>query len=65
MTHYLELCQALGKKAHFVYDLDSLFRGRLRSCIGDDNSIRSLLAFAGVGAASQRMSVSWTGCSRI
>ena len=49
VTHYLELCQALGKKAHFVYDLDSLFRGRLRSCIGDDNSIRSLLAFAGVG----------------
>ena len=49
VTHYLKLCQALGKKAHFVYDLDSLFRGRLRSCIGDDNSIRSLLAFAGVG----------------
>ena len=49
VTHYLELCQALGKKAHFVYDLDSLFRGRLRSCIGDDNTISSLLAFAGVG----------------
>ena len=49
VTHYLELCQALGKKAHFVCDLDSLFRGRLRSCIGDDNAIRSLLACAGVG----------------
>ena len=49
VTHYLELCHALGKKAHFVYDLDSLFRGRLRSCISDDNSIRSLLALAGVG----------------
>ena len=49
VTHYLKLCQALGKKAHFIYDLDSLFRGRLRSCIGDDNSVRSLLAFAGVG----------------
>ena len=49
VTHYLKLCQALGKKAHFIYDLDSLFRGRLRSCIGGDNSVRSLLAFAGVG----------------
>ena len=49
VTHYLTLCQALGKKAHFVYDLDSLFRGRLRSCIGNDNTIRSLLASAGVG----------------
>ena len=49
VTQYLELCQALGKKAHFVYDLDSLFRGRLRSCIGDNDSIRSLLAAAGVG----------------
>ena len=49
VTHYLTLCRALGKKAHFVYDLDSLFTGRLRSCIGDDNSIRSLLASAGVG----------------
>ena len=49
VTHYLTLCRALGKKAHFVYDLDSLFRGRLRSCIGNDNSIRSLLASSGVG----------------
>lgn len=49
VTHYLELCRALGKKAHFVYDLDSLFKGRLRSCIGNDNAIRSLLASAGVG----------------
>ena len=50
VTHYLELCQALGKEAHFVYDLDSLFRGRLRSCIGDDNSIGNLLASVGVGS---------------
>lgn len=49
VTHYLELCQSLGKEAHFVYDLDSLFRGRLRSCIGEDNSIGSLLASLGVG----------------
>ena len=51
VTEYLKLCQALGKKAHFVYDLDSLFRGRFRSCIGDDNSIRNLLASAGVGSS--------------
>ena len=50
VTHYLELCKALGKKAHFVYDLDSLFTGQLRRCIGKDNSIRRLLASAGVGA---------------
>ena len=49
VTHYLELCKSLGKKAHFVYDLDSLFTGRLRQCIGNDNSIQKLLAFAGVG----------------
>ena len=50
VTRYLNLCQGLGKEAHFVYDLDSLFIGRLRSCIGDDNSIRSFLASAGVGS---------------
>ena len=51
VNRYLKLCQGLGKEAHFVYDLDSLFRGRLRSCIGDDNSIRSFLASAGVGSS--------------
>ena len=50
VTRYLNLCQGLGKEAHFVYGLDSLFIGRLRSCIGDDNSIRSFLASAGVGS---------------
>ena len=50
VTHYLKLCQVLRKKAHFVFDLDSLFRGRLRSCIGDNDLIRSLLASAGVGS---------------
>ena len=49
VNHFLSLCQGLGKQAHFIYDLDSLFAGRLRSCIGDDDSIRSLLAAAGVG----------------
>ena len=26
VNHYLKLCQGLGKVAHFVYDLDSLFK---------------------------------------
>ena len=34
VNNYLKLCEGLGKKAHFVYDLDSLFIGQLRSCIG-------------------------------
>lgn len=49
VNHYLKLCYVLGKVAHFVYDLDSLFKGRLRSCIGDDDSISSILASAGIG----------------
>lgn len=49
VDHYLRLCQGLGKEAHFLYDLDSLFRGSLRKCIGDDQSIRSFLASAGLG----------------
>ena len=51
VNHYFQLCQGLGKVAHFVYDLDSLFRGQLRSCIGRDDTIRSLLASAGVGSS--------------
>ena len=43
VTHYLKLSQALGKRAHFVYDIDSLFKGRLRPCIGNDN-IDTLIA---------------------
>ena len=50
VNHYLKLCQGLNKQAHYIYDLDSLFTGRLRSCIGDDKSIRSFLAAAGVGS---------------
>ena len=49
VNHYLTLCHGLGKVAHFVYDLDSLFKGNLRSCIGHDDSVRSVLASAGVG----------------
>ena len=50
VNNYLKLCEGLGKKAHFVYDLDSLFIGQLRSCIGHDESTRSFLASAGVGS---------------
>ena len=50
VNHYLKLCRGLRKQAHFIYDLDSLFKGHLRSCVGDDNSIRSFLAASGVGS---------------
>lgn len=49
VNQYLELCLGLGKQAHFLYDLDSLFRGNLRACIKDDESIQSFLASAGLG----------------
>ena len=48
-NQYLKLCQALGKSAHFLYDLDSLFGGNLRACIKDDESVQSFLASAGLG----------------
>ena len=50
VNHYLQLCKALGKAAYFLYDLDSLFRGNLRSCIREDQSIESFLASAGLGS---------------
>ena len=49
VNQYLKLCQGLGKTAHFLYDLDSLFQGNLRSCIRDDETIQSFLANAGLG----------------
>jgi len=49
VNHYLELCTALGKKAYFLYDLDSLFRGNLRACVRSDGSVQSFLLTAGVG----------------
>ena len=49
VNQYLKLCQGLGKTAHFLYDLDSLFRGNLRSCIRDDETIQSFLVNAGLG----------------
>jgi hypothetical protein len=33
VNKYLELCSAFGKKAFFLYDLDSLFTGTLRASI--------------------------------
>ena len=48
-TSYLKLCHALGKRAHFIFDLDSLFGGQHRMCIGDDDSIQILLTAAGLG----------------
>ena len=49
VNRYLKLCQRLGKKAHFLYDLDSLFSGHIRDCIKDDSSVQSFLASAGLG----------------
>lgn len=50
VNQYLKLCKSLGKNAHFVYDLDSLFGGNLRACIKDDASVQSFLATAGLGS---------------
>lgn len=49
VSHYLEICKGMGKEAHFLYDLDSLFRGHLRSRIKNDESIRLMTAKAGHG----------------
>ena len=49
VNQYLRLCHGLGKSAHYLYDLDSLFSGHLRSCIRDDQSIQGFLAAAGLG----------------
>lgn len=49
VNHYVTLCNALGKQAHFLYDLDSLFAGNLRSCIKEDETVQSFLLSAGLG----------------
>lgn len=54
VNRYLELCIAFGKKAHFLYDLDSLFSGNLRSCIKGESEVQSFLATAGVGGDLSR-----------
>lgn len=48
VNRYLELCRGFGKKAYFLYDLDSLFGGSLRGCIGNDGSVQHFLATVGV-----------------
>lgn len=50
VNKYLKLCQVFSKKAFFLYDLDSLFTGNLRSCIKADSSIKSFLLTAGLGS---------------
>lgn len=54
VNRYLDLCMRLGKTAHFVYDLDSLFSGNLRACIRGGDEIQNFLAAAGVGADFSR-----------
>ncbi|MDE0447656.1 MAG: AAA family ATPase [Spirochaetaceae bacterium] len=49
VNQYVNLCRALGKRAHFLYDLDSLFAGNLRSCIKKDETVQSFLLSTGLG----------------
>ncbi len=49
VNQYLKLSQGLGKDAHFLYDLDALFRGTLRLRINDDEVIQNYLVTAGLG----------------
>ena len=49
VNQYLKLSQGLGKNAHFLYDLDALFKGTLRRCIDEDQSIQNFLVVAGLG----------------
>lgn len=51
---FLELCIQIGKKAYFLYDLDSLFSGNLRQCVNGDESVSSFLTELGLGADFQR-----------
>jgi hypothetical protein len=50
VNRYVELCSAFGKHAHFLYDLDSLFSGNLRTCIKTDGTVQDFLAAAGLGS---------------
>jgi hypothetical protein len=49
VNKYLELCLAFDKTAYFLYDLDSLFLGNLRSCVKGDDTVTSFLATLGLG----------------
>ena len=49
VNQYVKLCNEFGKIAYYIFDLDSLFSGNLRSCIKRDETIRSFLRSAGLG----------------
>ena len=51
VNQYLKLSKGLGKNAHFLYDLDALFIGKLRQCIDGDEAIQSILVTAGLGSS--------------
>ncbi|HSW12821.1 MAG TPA: AAA family ATPase [Solimonas sp.] len=50
VNQYLDLCSHLGKRAFFLYDLDSLFRGNLRARIRGDAGVKAALTASGLGA---------------
>lgn len=54
VNRYLELSNHFGKKAFFLYDLDSLFNGNLRACLKGDGTIQNFLATLGVGSDFSR-----------
>ena len=49
LNRYVQLCTALGKEAYFFYDLDSLFSGKLKQCVNEDNRISEIGAALGLG----------------
>jgi hypothetical protein len=49
VSKYLILCQRLGKKAYFLYDLDSIFFGTLKASIRKDDVVADFLARLGIG----------------
>ncbi len=50
VNQYLDLCSHLGKRAFFLYDLDSLFRGNLRARIRGEAGVKAALLASGLGA---------------
>lgn len=51
VSKYVRLCDKLGKNAHFIYDLDSLFRGTLRRSLADDKTVTDFLLDLGIGSS--------------
>lgn len=51
VNKFLELCAYFDKNAFFVFDLDSLFIGSLRKCIGDGEGVGEFLANLGLGSS--------------